>query len=149
MTAATTADVVVAGDAFIDLTSCATAHGMLAYEPHPGGSCLNVAVGLGRLGVATALLARVSEDAFGHQLRAHLASSGVLDTYLIPTDELTGLGVANLGDGKAGYSCHTAAAADRGLLPEHLRRRRICAASAPAEALGRGHSACAGFRSRP
>jgi fructokinase len=40
--------VVVAGDALIDLTPTATARGTTAYEPHPGGSCLNVAVGLGR-----------------------------------------------------------------------------------------------------
>ena len=42
--------VVVAGDAFVDLTSTTTADGGPAYAPHPGGSCLNVAVGLGRLG---------------------------------------------------------------------------------------------------
>ena len=48
--------VVVAGDALIDLTPTSTVRGQLAYEPHPGGSCLNVAVGLGRLGVPTAFL---------------------------------------------------------------------------------------------
>lgn len=129
MIPARTADIVVAGDAFIDLTSCMTLHGTLGYEPHPGGSCLNVAVGLGRLGVSTALLARISEDEFGHRLRAHLASSGVLDTHLIPATELTGLGIADVVEGKAGYSFHTASAADRGLLPEHLADLQL-----PAEA---------------
>ena len=63
--------VVVAGDAFVDLTSTTTADGGPAYAPHPGGSCLNVAVGLGRLGVPTALLARVSDDGFGRLVRRH------------------------------------------------------------------------------
>jgi len=112
--------VVVAGDAFIDLTTSRTARGTPCYEPHPGGSCLNVAVGLGRLRVPVTLLARVSDDEFGGLLRAHLAGSGVLNSYLIPTSDLTGLGVANVVDGQAGYSFHTAAAADRGLRPEHL-----------------------------
>ena len=114
------AAVVVAGDAFVDLTSTTSASGALAYEPHPGGSCLNVAVGLGRLGVPTALLARISEDQFGQQIRAHLAASGVLDDYLVAAPELTGLGVADVVDGRAGYAFHTADAADRALLPEDL-----------------------------
>ena len=64
--------VVVAGDALVDLTPTTTVRGNLAYEPHPGGSCLNVAVGLGRLGVPTAFLARLSSDAFGQMLERSL-----------------------------------------------------------------------------
>jgi len=112
--------VVVAGDAFVDLTSTTTATGGPAYEPHPGGSCLNVAVGLARQGVPTSLLARVSMDGFGTLLRRHLAASGVLDRHLIPTTDLTGLAVADLTDGQAGYSFHTAGSADRGLRPEDV-----------------------------
>jgi fructokinase len=43
--------VVVAGDALVDMTPTTMVRGHLAYEPHPGGSCLNIAVGLARLGV--------------------------------------------------------------------------------------------------
>jgi len=112
--------VVVAGDAFIDLTSTTSVTGSPAYEPHPGGSCLNIAVGLGRLGIPTSLLARVSGDQFGRLIREHLADSGVLDSHLIPAHELTGLGVADIVDGKAGYAFHTAEAADRMLRVEDL-----------------------------
>jgi fructokinase len=112
--------VVVAGDALIDLTPTTTVRGTSAYEPHPGGSCLNVAVGLARLEVPTAFLARVSSDAFGQLLRGHLAASGVLPTYLIDTDDLTTLAAVHLRDGQATYSFHAAGAADRGLQPEHL-----------------------------
>lgn len=122
MTAPPGADpaVVVAGDALVDLTPTTTVGGTPAYEPHPGGSCLNVAVGLARLEVPTAFLARVSSDAFGQLLREHLAASGVLPTYLIDTDDLTTLAAVHLRDGQATYSFHAAGAADRGLQPEHL-----------------------------
>jgi fructokinase len=112
--------VLVAGDALVDLTPSTTDRGTLAYEPHAGGSCLNVAVGLARLGVPTAFLARVSTDGFGQLLRSHLKESGVLPTYLIDTDDLTTLAAVHLRDGHATYSFHAADAADRGLLPHHL-----------------------------
>jgi fructokinase len=112
--------VVVAGDALIDLTPTRTVRGHLAYEPHPGGSCLNVAVGLGRLGVPTAFLARLSSDAFGQMLRGQLAESGVQPTYFVDTDDLTTLAAVHLRGGEATYSFHAQRAADRGLLPEHL-----------------------------
>jgi fructokinase len=89
--------------------------------PHPGGSCLNIAVGLGRLGVPTAFLARLSSDAFGQMLRNHLVASDVQPGYFVDTDDLTTLAAVHLRDGQATYSFHAVGAADRGLLPEHLR----------------------------
>lgn len=113
--------VVVAGDALIDMTPSTSVTGHLAYEPHPGGSSLNVAVGLGRLGVPVALLARVSTDAFGTLLREHLRDSGVLADLLVGTDDLTTLAAVHLGDGgQASYSFYANGTADRGLLPEHV-----------------------------
>src|SRR5215212_9278479 len=97
-----------------------TVRGHLAYEPHPGGSSLHVAVGLGRLGVPTAFLARLSTDAFGQMLRDHLAASGVQPSYFDDTDDLPTLAAVHLRDGQATYSFHAQRAADRGLLPEHL-----------------------------
>ncbi|MEV5383526.1 PfkB family carbohydrate kinase [Streptomyces sp. NPDC052721] len=75
---------VVAGDALADLTPARTADGAAAFQPRPGGSCLNVAAGLGRLRVPTALLARISDDHFGDLLRAHLAASGTRLTRALP-----------------------------------------------------------------
>jgi fructokinase len=112
--------VIVAGDALIDLTPTRTVRGHLAYEPHPGGSCLNVAVGLGRLGVPTAFLARLSGDAFGQMLRDQLADSGVQPTFFVETDDLTTIAAVHLRRGQPTYSFHAQNAADRGLLPEHL-----------------------------
>ena len=42
----------------------------------PGGSPANVAVGLARLGVPTALLTRLGADGNGDALREHLEQSG-------------------------------------------------------------------------
>jgi fructokinase len=112
--------IVVAGDALVDMTPTTTVRGDLAYEPHPGGSCLNIAVGLARLDIPTAFLGRLSRDAFGDLLRAHLAASGVQSSYLIDTDDMTTLAAVHLRNGQATYSFHAQGAADRGLLPDHL-----------------------------
>ena len=113
--------VVVAGDALVDLTPATTTRGTVAYEPHPGGSCLNVAVGLGRLEVPTAFLGRLSRDAFGVLLREHLTASDVMDGWWVETDDLSTLAFVHLSaDGQATYSFHAEGAADRGLRPEHL-----------------------------
>ena len=64
---------VVAGEALVDLVPAAAGH----LRPLPGGSPLNVAVGLGRLGLPTGYLGPLSRDAFGDLLAARLADAGV------------------------------------------------------------------------
>jgi fructokinase len=51
----------VCGEALIDLVD----EGDGLFRAHPGGSPANVAVGVSRLGIPVALIARVSQDAFG------------------------------------------------------------------------------------
>src|ERR1700712_3901261 len=53
------------------------AAGDRGYLAHPGGSPYNVAIGLARLGNQATLLARLSGDAFGRQLRSHAEANGV------------------------------------------------------------------------
>ncbi|WP_457965112.1 carbohydrate kinase [Arthrobacter sp. D1-29] len=65
-------DVVVIGEALVDIVSSAD----VSVE-HPGGSPMNVAYGLGRLGVPTALLTSLGNDARGEAIEAHLRSAGV------------------------------------------------------------------------
>ena len=48
-----------------------------ARREHPGGSPMNVAVALSRLGHDAHLLTRIGEDARGDTIRAHLEASGV------------------------------------------------------------------------
>lgn len=69
----TTATAMVVGEALVDIVKDSTG----TQTVHPGGSPLNVAVGLGRLGVRTVLATRVGDDPFGTDIRAHLRNAGV------------------------------------------------------------------------
>jgi fructokinase len=69
----TTPDVIVIGEALIDIVT--SAQGTVE---HPGGSPANVAYGLGRLGVSTALLTAMGNDERGRAVEAHLQSAGVM-----------------------------------------------------------------------
>lgn len=64
---------VVAGEALVDLVPDAAGH----LVPLPGGSPLNVAVGLGRLGLPTRYLGHLSADALGDLLASRLDDAGV------------------------------------------------------------------------
>ena len=64
----------VIGEALIDLVPAGEPGG---YRARPGGSPLNVAIGLARLGHRTALMARLADNAFGRLLREHAASEGI------------------------------------------------------------------------
>ena len=63
----------VVGEALVDITR--RADGSVA--EHPGGSPLNVAVAMSRLGVDTTLATTVGDDRLGALVRAHVAASGV------------------------------------------------------------------------
>ncbi|WP_066287674.1 carbohydrate kinase family protein [Arthrobacter sp. B6] len=65
-------DVIVIGEALVDVV--ASPNGPIE---HPGGSPMNVAYGLGRLDIATALLTSLGPDARGEAIEAHLRSAGV------------------------------------------------------------------------
>lgn len=92
----TTARCLVVGEALVDV---------VGGVPHPGGSPMNVAVGLSRLGLATRLLTRIGDDPHGRMLGEHLAREGVA---VVPTSmragERTSRAVAVIGaDGAAAY----------------------------------------------
>jgi len=63
---------VIVGEALVDIIA---ADGV--ERSVPGGSSLNIAVGLARLGVHTQLLAELGDDAAGDLVRSHLAASDV------------------------------------------------------------------------
>lgn len=65
-------EILVVGEALVDVVSTAT-----GTQAHPGGSPLNVAVGLARLGAAVTLATRIGTDASGKLLTDHLREAGV------------------------------------------------------------------------
>ena len=68
-----TARILIAGEALTDIVVDADG----ARREHPGGSPLNVAVALARLGHDAHLLTAIGDDARGDAIRAHLDESGV------------------------------------------------------------------------
>lgn len=65
-------DTIVIGEALVDVVDRTTGR-----VEHPGGSPMNVAVGLARLGVPTRLVCALGDDDRGHAVRAHVEASGV------------------------------------------------------------------------
>lgn len=107
----------VLGEAVVDLV----ADGDRRFTAHPGGSPLNVAVGLGRLGQPVTLAARLSGDAFGGMFREHLAAAGVDPRHLVAAPEPSTLAVATVdAAGVASYDFWTQGTADWQWTPAEL-----------------------------
>ncbi len=104
----------VLGEALIDLIAePAPAEGPVRYCAQVGGSPFNVAIGLARLGRPTQLMARLSTDGFGRQLRAHLDRNNVRSDATVTASEHTTLAVAALDDaGQAVYDFYVENTAD-------------------------------------
>ncbi|MHC1561138.1 carbohydrate kinase family protein [Actinomycetospora sp. C-140] len=113
-----TGRVVVGGEALVDLVPTPDHHegdpALRPLAPRLGGGPFNTAVGLGRLGVPTTMLTRLSTDPFGDALAARLEGNGVDTALLQRGPEPTTLAVVTLGaDGAARYTFHVEGTADR------------------------------------
>jgi fructokinase len=108
--------VCVIGEALIDLVmdpASAASPGPKTYLAHPGGSPFNVAIGLARLGRPAQLLARLSGDAFGRQLRAHAEANGVDLSVAVDAPEPSTVAVVSLDAHRnAGYDFYRTGTAD-------------------------------------
>jgi len=112
---------VVCGEALMDVyTGDATPTG-LALDARIGGSPLNVAQGLARLGRPVAFLAGLSTDAFGERLLASLSSEGVDTSLVLRNDAPSTLSVVSVdARGVPRYAFHGTGAADRQLTHDTL-----------------------------
>jgi len=114
----------VCGEALFDFFSENDAQGPAAqvnFKAIAGGSPFNVAVGLRRLGVESALFAGLSTDFLGRRLRQVLLDEGVNDRYLLDIDAPTTLAMVAVGaNGSPHYSFRGEGCADRQLSLEHL-----------------------------
>ncbi|BEP12008.1 carbohydrate kinase [Acidothermaceae bacterium B102] len=94
--------IVVCGEALIDLVPDDSSG--QRWTAIPGGSPANAALAVARLGVPSALLARLSGDSFGRRLRGHLASNGVDLSLAIDAAEPSTLAIVELDEtGAASY----------------------------------------------
>lgn len=97
--------ILVAGEALIDFFPGAHVPGRsLDFTGLPGGSPLNVAVGLSRLDVRASFFSKLSTDAFGQFLVEHLAQERVDIGYLLRSDRPSTLSFVSMGpDGVPSY----------------------------------------------
>src|SRR6202040_931822 len=65
------------GDALIDFLPVQAVDGRDAAVPVVGGSCLNIAVGMARLGAPAGFVGGISTDVFGRMIADHAAASQV------------------------------------------------------------------------
>ena len=93
------------------------------YQPCPGGSILNIAVGLGRMGVPVGFLSRLSTDLFGDMLEKQLTSNHVDLRYCPRVDGQTTLAFVSIDDQGAQepqYAFYAEGAVDRAMTSEDL-----------------------------
>ncbi|MGH6893691.1 MAG: carbohydrate kinase family protein [Dongiaceae bacterium] len=109
------------GDALFDVfANPSSSNVSISLDARVGGSPLNVAVALSRLGQSTGFLAKVSTDLFGRGLLAYLEAEGIDTDLIVTTNAPTTLAIVALDDkGVPTYSFYTGGTADRSLeLPE-------------------------------
>ncbi|MEM1377658.1 MAG: carbohydrate kinase [Pseudomonadota bacterium] len=93
-----------------------------------GGSPLNMALGLARMGNRVSLFTRISNDAFGQRLRSFMAHHGINDDYCVATDQPTTLAMVETDEnGHPTYSIYSNGTADCSMelsdIPEALDPR--------------------------
>ncbi|MFC7376829.1 carbohydrate kinase [Brachybacterium sp. GCM10030267] len=112
-----TARFLIVGEALTDIVVGADG----ARREHPGGSPMNVAVALSRLGHTTHLLTHIGNDARGDAIRAHLAESRVELTPASSLEGPTSTAEAVLdANGSATYTFDLAWDPDPAGLPENV-----------------------------
>lgn len=96
------------GDALIDFVPVRAADGHQAVRPAVGGSCLNIAVGLARLGIATGFVGGISTDLFGRMIADHASESAVDISHATRSSDQTTLAFVRIVAGKSQYAFYDA-----------------------------------------
>ncbi|KQT85959.1 carbohydrate kinase [Aurantimonas sp. Leaf443] len=105
------------GDALFDLFAQGDDDvSRIALNGRIGGSPLNVALGLARLGHHAAYFTKISSDLFGQRIRAFMEREAIDQRLLVPTDRNTTLAMVSLKpDGSAAYVFYIDGTADRSI----------------------------------
>jgi fructokinase len=101
------------GDALIDFVPVKAADGRDAYVPVVGGSCLNIAVTMARLGAPAGLVGGISTDMFGAMIADHATASKVDLRYVQRPDTETTLAFVRFVDGEPHYAFYDETTAAR------------------------------------
>ncbi|WP_439374405.1 carbohydrate kinase family protein [Bradyrhizobium sp. DASA03120] len=101
------------GDALIDFVPTGNTEGREAVMPAVGGSCLNVAIGMARLGAPTGFVGGVSTDLFGRMIADHATASHVALDLATRSDHQTTLAFVRIVAGESHYAFYDAETATR------------------------------------
>ena len=101
------------GDALIDFVPVKAEDGRDGYVPVAGGSCLNIAVAMGRLGAPTGFVGGVSTDMFGALIADHMIASRVDLRYVRRSDMETTLAFVRFVDGEPHFAFYDETTAAR------------------------------------
>jgi fructokinase len=101
------------GDALVDFLPVAAADGRDALVPAVGGSCLNVAVGMARLGAEAGFVGGISTDLFGRMIADHARASEVDLRFATRSDHQTTLAFVRTVGGEPHYAFYDQGTASR------------------------------------
>jgi fructokinase len=119
------ADAICLGEVLIDFVPTVTGTDLLeapAFKKAPGGAPGNVAVGLARLGVKSAFMGKVGDDAFGRFLAKTLCEAGVdVSPLRFSSEARTALAFVSLrADGEREFMFYRHPSADMLFTPEEV-----------------------------
>jgi fructokinase len=101
------------GDALIDFLPVQSVDGRDAAVPVVGGSCLNIAVGIARLGAPAGFVGGISTDVFGRMIADHAATSQVELRYATRSAHQTTLAFVRSVAGEPQYAFYDEATASQ------------------------------------
>src|SRR5260221_6935042 len=101
------------GDALVDFLPVRAVDGRDATVAVAGGSCLNIAVGMARLGAPAGFVGGISTDLFGRIIADHASASRVDLRYAVRSDHQTTLAFVRTVAGEPQYAFYDEATASR------------------------------------
>ena len=101
------------GDALVDFLPVKSVDGRDAAVPVAGGSCLNIAVGMARLGAPSGFAGGISTDLFGRIIADHALTSEVDLRYATRSQHQTTLAFVRHAGGEPQYAFYDEATASR------------------------------------
>jgi len=107
------------GDALVDFLPVKAVDGRDAVVPVVGGSCLNIAVGIARLGAPAGFVGGISNDLFGRMIADHAIASQVDLRYAMRGDHQTTLAFVRTVGGEPQYAFYDEATASRNWAYRH------------------------------
>jgi fructokinase len=99
------------GDALIDFVPVMAVDGREAVRQAVGGSCLNIAVGIARLGAPAGFVGGISTDLFGRMIADHAAASSVDLQHATRSEHQTTLAFVRIVAGESQYAFYDAGTA--------------------------------------